>query len=567
MGKSEDQQGKAASEHLRSCAESRLQTNPTGLQSPGSEEDIRKAFHELQVHQIELEMQNAELTKSRAETEMALEKITDLYDFAPVCYLTLDHAGVIIAANLSGASILGIERSRLLGRRFETFLAREARPEFAAFCGKAFRTLAKERCEVMLQFEGNAPLSVQVEALAKASGRECRLALVDITERKLIESQFLQAQKLESLGILAGGIAHDFNNILMAIFGNADLALLHLDKESPAVENLTRIQQAAARAADLTKQMLAYSGKGRFVIKSLDLNEMIEKMLQMLKVSISKKALIVLNLHRPLLLVEADTTQMHQILMNLVINASDAIGSEDGRITLTTGHIECDRNYLNDGHLDENLSAGRYVYLDVTDTGCGMSKDTLEKLFDPFFTTKFAGRGLGLAAVLGIVKGHKGVIKVNSEPEMGTTFRVLLPASELPVEQVRQESRTDDWNGSGTVLLVDDEEDVRGIAVKMLRVLGFTPITAKDGREAVRIFKERPDIVLVILDLTMPFMDGNQCFCELSRLDPNVKVIMSSGYNEQDVNHGLACKGISGFIQKPYSLTVLREAIKALAER
>ena len=554
-------------DQLRSNAETQLLANPTGLKSPGTGEDIRKALHELQVHQIELEMQNAELIQSRAETEMALDKFTDLYDFAPVCYLTLDHAGVIIAANLSGASILGIDRSCLLGRRFESFLASEVHPAFTVFFRKAFKSLAKETCEVVLQVEANAPLFVQVEALAAASGKECRLALVDVTERKLIESQFLQAQKLESLGILAGGIAHDFNNILMAIFGNVDLALLHLGKESPAVENLTRIQQAAARAADLTKQMLAYSGKGRFIVESLDLNGMIEKMLQMLKVSISKKALIELNLHRPLPLVEADTTQMHQILMNLVINASEATGVAEGRITLTTGDIVCDRNYLNDGHLSENLSEGRYVYLEVTDTGCGMNKDTMAKLFDPFFTTKFAGRGLGLAAVLGIVKGHKGAIKVKSEPGMGTTFRVLLPASELSFEQVRQESNTDDWKGSGTVLLVDDEDEVRGIGAEMLKILGFTPITAKDGREAVMIFKEKPDISLVILDLTMPFMDGNQCFCELSRLDSNVKVIMSSGYNEQDVNQGLVCKGISGFIQKPYSLAALREAIKVVAER
>ncbi|MDD2733384.1 MAG: response regulator [Desulfuromonadaceae bacterium] len=381
-------------------------------------------------------------------------------------------------------------------------------------------------------------------------------------ERRHLEQQMLHAQKLESLGVLAGGIAHDFNNILMAIIGNADLALMRINRESPAVENLHRIEQAAARAADLAKQMLAYSGKGKFVVENLDLNILLEEMLHMLEVSISKKAIIRLHPHPHLPSVEADATQMRQIIMNLVINASEAIGDKSGVIAITTGCMDCNRSYLKDVWLDENLADGLYVYLEIADSGCGMDRETLSKLFDPFFTTKFTGRGLGMAAVLGIVRGHKGAIKVYSEPDKGTTFKILLPASGKPADMFNVDGPADEAPLSGTVLLVDDEETIRGIGAEMLGELGFTVVTAADGREALEIFTSRDDIVIVLLDLTMPHMDGEQCFRELRRLDPAVKVIMSSGFNEQEVTGMFIGKGLTGFIQKPYRLSTLNNTLR-----
>jgi PAS domain S-box-containing protein len=405
-------------------------------------------------------------------------------------------------------------------------------------------------------------------------GNEYLLSLArNLTERKKfederlkLEQQLLHAQKLESLGVLAGGIAHDFNNILMAIIGNADLALMKVNKESPAVENLQRIEQAAARAADLAKQMLAYSGKGRFVVEQLDLNRLLEEMLHMLEVSISKKAVLRFNLHTPLPAVEADATQIRQIVMNLVINASEAIGDKSGVIAITTGCMDCDRSYLKDVWLNENLTDGLYVYLEIADSGCGMNHETLAKIFDPFFTTKFTGRGLGMAAVLGIVRGHKGAIKVYSEMGKGSSFKILLPASSRPADLFNGHSNGDNWHGSGTVLLVDDEETVRGIGAEMLRELGFTPITANDGRDALDVFKQNPDISFVILDLTMPHVDGEQCYRELRQLKPDVKVIISSGYNEQEVTQKFVGKGLAGFIQKPYKLSVLKEAVRQLQD-
>ncbi len=403
-------------------------------------------------------------------------------------------------------------------------------------------------------------------------GQKCLFFLArDVTEFKRavedridFEKQLLHAQKLESLGVLAGGIAHDFNNLLMVIMGNADLALIRLNPESPAVDNLKRIEEASARAADLAKQMLAYSGKGKFVVEPLDMSRLVEEMLHMLEVSISKKAVLRFNLTKPTPSVEADATQMRQIIMNLVINASEAIGDKSGVIAITTGCMDCDRNYLKDVWLDENISAGLYVFLEIADSGCGMDKATMTKLFDPFFTTKFTGRGLGMAAVLGIVRGHKGAIKVYSELNRGTTFKILLPASDRPVELFNGHDQADNWQGSGKVLLVDDEETVRGIGSEMLKELGFTVITADDGREAVAAFKRNPDIAFVILDLTMPHMDGEQCFRELKQLKPDVKVMISSGYSEHEVSIKFAGKGLAGFIQKPYKLSMLKEAIRKI---
>jgi len=383
-------------------------------------------------------------------------------------------------------------------------------------------------------------------------------------ERLSLERQVLHAQKLESLGVLAGGIAHDFNNILTSIVGNTDLALMKLPPESPCIDNLRRVESSAAKATDLAKQMLAYSGKGRFVVEPIDLNRLLEEMLHILEVSISKHAILRFNLANILPSVEADATQIRQVVMNLIINASEAIGEKSGVISITTGCMDCDSSYLKDVWLDENIRPGLYVYLEVADTGCGMTKETMKNMFDPFFTTKFTGRGLGMAAVLGIIRGHKGAIKVYSELGKGSTIKILLPASDKPQELFNGSAHESEWRGSGVILLVDDEETIRGIGREMLTELGFEVITAKDGREALEIFKKNMSIATVILDLTMPHMDGEQCFRELRRLAPELKVIISSGYNEHEVTQKFVGKGLAGFIQKPYKLSTLRDVISKI---
>ena len=402
----------------------------------------------------------------------------------------------------------------------------------------------------------------------------------DITERKRaeeerlnLERQVQHAQKLESLGVLAGGIAHDFNNLLVSILANADLALHDMSPHASGRENLKAIEEGAIRAADLARQMLAYSGRGKFVIETINLSEFVEEMAHLLQVAVLKKAVLKFNFAENLPAIEADATQVRQVIMNLITNASEAVGERSGVVAVSTGVMDCDRAYLDGSDLssraglDEPLPEGPYVYLEVADTGCGMDAAIQEKLFDPFFTTKFTGRGLGMAAVLGIVRGHKGVIKIYSEVGQGTTIKVLFPASNKrpraeAVREARQHAQARRF--SGTVLLVDDEKTVRELTQHMLERLGFAVLTAADGREAVEVFREHTDdVACVILDLTMPRMDGEAAFRKLRRIQRDVRVIMSSGYNEQEVAQRFAGKGLAGFLQKPYQLSTLAERLRA----
>jgi CheY-like chemotaxis protein len=324
--------------------------------------------------------------------------------------------------------------------------------------------------------------------------------------------------------------------------------------------------------------MLAYSGRGRFVTESIDLNEFVEEMSHLLHVAVSKKTALQFNFAKNLPILVGDATQIRQVIMNLITNAAEAIGEEDGVITLSTGSMSCDRAYLDKANMAFQMNSERppaegvYVYVDVSDTGCGMDDRTMEKVFDPFFSTKFPGRGLGMAAVLGIVRGHNGAIKIDSEVGRGTTFKVLFPASDKRVVKdeasERRDSEAREWRGRGTVLVADDEESVRRVAEQMLARLGFTILSAADGREAVEVFREHAgNIVCVLLDLTMPRLDGEQVFSELRRIRPDAKVILSSGYDEQDVTQRFIGKGLVGFIQKPYTLKnlipMMREVLEA----
>ncbi len=385
-------------------------------------------------------------------------------------------------------------------------------------------------------------------------------------EQRRLEQQVMQAQKLESLGVLAGGIAHDFNNLLTGILGNADLAMSEVSPTSPIVPYLCDIEQASRHAADLCRQLLAYSGRGRFVVQHVSLNDVIGEMTHLLSASISKRVVLKYDLSKELPSTLADVTQVRQVVMNLITNASEAIGDESGIVAVSTGVMDCDEAYLR--HAiggSEQRQAGRYVFLEVADSGCGMDEDTLARMFDPFFTTKFTGRGLGLAAVLGIVRGHKGVLHLSSEKGRGTTFKILMPAHQQAPQPVEATvSVGAEWRGHGMVLLADDESSVRTVGRRLLERVGFEVLTASDGREAVELFRRHRDAVrLVVLDMTMPVLDGEGCFRELRDLAPDVKVIMSSGYNEQEVVERFAEKGLAGFVQKPYKAADLLPRIRA----
>ncbi len=385
-------------------------------------------------------------------------------------------------------------------------------------------------------------------------------------ERIEMERKLQHAQRLETIGVLAGGIAHDFNNILMAILGNSEIAMMKLSFSSPAKDNLLKIQRATERAADLCKQLLAYAGKGNYNITHLDLNKLINEMLYMLELSISKKIIIKYNLNKTIPFILADSTQINQIIMNLITNASEAIGDKAGIISISTGILECDRNYLKKTFVCEDLPEGKYCFFEVSDNGCGMNEDTRNKMFDPFFTTKFFGRGLGMSAVLGIVRSHNGTIKVYTEKDKGTTIKVLFtaleeyPLTNIPSNQTIELTKP---QYQGTVLLIDDEDYVRQTAKDQLEYLGLNVILAAHAREALIIFKEKKDTInLVLLDLVLPEIDGIECYRELRRINPDVKVIVVSGYNVEDIKNNFNGKGVQGFLQKPYSIKELEKLLK-----
>ena len=390
-------------------------------------------------------------------------------------------------------------------------------------------------------------------------------------ERQALEVRIQQARKLESLGVLAGGIAHDFNNLLMVILGNADLSLLELPEELPARRTVQEIKQAALRASELTSQMLAYSGKRALRARPLDLNEMIREMSRLLEVSRSEKITVRHDLAEDLPPVVADAAQMRQVVMNLITNASDAIGGAEGTIAIRTGVQEATVGHFADTYLQE-AGTGPYVYLEVSDTGCGMDPETQAKVFDPFFTTKFTGRGLGLAAVLGIVRSHHGVVEIHSDVGRGTLFRILLPMDPQAVlpEALAEESvaGTAGLAMTGTILLADDEDNVRDVGKAMLETAGLTVLTAADGQEAVEIFRNHADgIDAVLLDVTMPRFDGRHAMRAIREIRPDVPVLLCSGYGEQDATRGLEDPHEAGFIQKPYQLDQLLAAVRDVLDR
>ncbi|MBW2716415.1 MAG: response regulator, partial [Deltaproteobacteria bacterium] len=299
------------------------------------------------------------------------------------------------------------------------------------------------------------------------------------------------------------------------------------------------------------------------------LNAVVEEMSQLLKVSVSKKAVVSYELAANLPAIEADAAQLPQVVMNLIINASESIGEKHGAISVSTGVMECDGSYWeNTFFSSDDIAEGVYVYFEVSDTGSGMDEAMKQKIFDPFFTTKFIGRGLGLATVLGIARAHKGGIEIYSEPGRGTTIKVLFPAIQHPhVPGVSETSATKDWRGRGVILLVDDEESVLEVGSMMLENAGFEVRTAKDGRTALEVFQEcQDDIACVVLDLTMPIMDGAETLRNLHRIREDVKVVLSSGYHEQDVTERLAGASFAGFLKKPYTLETLVGQLREVME-
>jgi len=403
-----------------------------------------------------------------------------------------------------------------------------------------------------------------------ASGQVYRMAgvAIDITERKQaeeerrhVEKQLQHAQKLESLATLAGGIAHDFNNLLMGILGNVDLARMSLPPDAPERGNLDQIEKAGRRALELSAQMLAYSGHRRQSGELINLSRLIRGMDKHLQ-DATLPHVIRYELDEAAPSVRGGAAQFRHILSSLIANASEAMGDSPGEIVVRTGVMQATREYLAHTYVDDELPAGEYVYLEVSDTGCGMGTETQTRIFDPFFSTKFVGRGLGLPAVLGLVRGYLGAVGVETAPGQGTTIRLLFPAA--AESETAAEPSEEAWRGTGTILLIDDEEFVRVLGKRMMEQAGFEVITAANGREGVALFRQNAAaIVCVLLDLTMPRMGGDEVVEQLREIRPDIRIILSSGYGGPEVMPRFEGKNISGFLQKPYSMEELLKALRA----
>ena len=475
--------------------------------------------------------------------------------------------------NVGAEALFGWRAAEMLGHRLPERLAFPRNLEFSELLAQVAggRDWRGER-EIARKDGSALWVDLSLRRFADAQGQPAGIIAVafDVTARRLqqeeqlaFERKLQETQKLESLGVLAGGIAHDFNNLLTGILGNASLLRLDLPAGHPQHEELAAIEAAGRRAADLCQQMLAYSGRARFVLKSLDLSALVDDTTRLVRSSVAKSAQLEFHLAPGLPPVHGDATQLRQIVMNLVINAGDALEGRSGRISISTTVIPVDRAELDSTMFGRDLPAGDYALLEVADTGCGMSRETQARIFEPFFTTKFTGRGLGLAAVLGIVRSHHGTLQVESEPGHGTTFRVYLPlASAATTAELAPANRA--LRGAGRVLVIDDEMLVRDTARHVLVAGGYTVECAEDGAAGVAVFAREPNAFAVILiDYAMPELNGVETFAELQRINSAIPAILMSGYSSNEALASLGAAGLAGFLQKPFLADELLAAIAA----
>ncbi|MDP1580770.1 MAG: CHASE domain-containing protein [Candidatus Didemnitutus sp.] len=534
----------------------------------------------------ELEQAKAELEddiERRHAAEQALiaseKRLEAILDNSPAAIFVKDLDGRYTHVNPRFSQLCARPRAQIIGHRDAEIFP----PEIAAVLEHNDRTVHADGCarefeEIFTSHAGVSTSIVQRFPLRDPQGAIYSLCGVatDITERVHSERSRLeferrlqQTQRFESLGVLAGGIAHDFNNILTSVLGNASLARLQLPSNSPINPQLHQIEQAARRAADLCTQMLAYAGKGNLIPAPICLSDLVRDTAALLEISVNKSTRLHLDLAPQLPSVQADATQLRQIVMNLIINAADAIGERAGEIHLRTYALDATAELLHRAVQAPELPAGHYVAVEVRDTGGGIAPDALVRIFEPFFTTKFVGRGLGLSAVLGIVRAHAGALFVETELGHGSTFRLLLPtnasAPRRDMEAIPQNASvriSDKPRLTGTVLVVDDELHVREITILALRTTGLKVVGATDGRHAVDLCAD-PAVVfdLVLLDLTMPNMSGEESFRVLRRDRPDLKVILMSGYSEQETAQRSLALGAVAFLPKPYEVEHMLELV------
>jgi hemerythrin-like metal-binding protein/PAS domain S-box-containing protein len=518
---------------------------------------------------IELEAkvkaQTAELHESQARLQSFIRHAS-----TAIAFKGLD--GRYLLINPRFADLLGRPESEILGRTLDELLPLETCRHWLEQDRRVLESRVEQTGEETWSPNGASPHTYLGHKFPLIDGNgQCwglGVIITDITESKETERAHLQDQKLESLGILAGGLAHDFNNLLGAMEGNVELARMAAPAEAAVHTYLQTLEDLITRSSNLVKQILAYAGRGRTVVITLDLNRQVEELTRLLRASLSRKAVLRLTPEPGLPPIKGDPAQIQQVIMNLVINASEAVTAPTGVITIRTGLETLDAATIHGAFRGQTLEPGPFVVLEVADDGPGMAPDVLERIFDPFFTTKFAGRGLGLSAVLGTLRAHQGGIQVRSEPGKGTTFKLLFPAAQAveileDLEEEDFEEAIGTYRGTGTVLVVDDEAPIRATAVQALQHLGFETLEAGDGLEALQVFEPNRDrIRLILMDLTMPRMDGEEAYRALRNHGMLIPVVLTSGFCERDVLDHFQGKGIAGFLQKPYRLRALVQVVR-----
>lgn len=496
----------------------------------------------------------------------AAARLAAIVESSQDAIISKDSDGTVRTWNAGAERIYGYRAAEIIGKSISLLLPPDRQNEETDILDRL------RRGERVTHFEttrvrkdgGIIHVSLTISPVRDESGNILGASHIarDITERKQFEEQLRQTQRLESLGVLAGGIAHDFNNLLTGVLGNASIASEILSPGSPAQPLLRDITKATQRLSDLTRQLLAYSGKGTLAFAPVNISELVREISALIQASIPKNVHVRLQLHDQVPLVNADPSQLQQIVMNLIINGAEAVPKgELGTVTVSTSVQQVDEQYIRTVFSPGQVQPGRFVCLEVHDSGSGMDAGTLSRIFDPFFTTKAQGRGLGLAAVLGIAQSHRGAIKVYSQPGKGTTFKVLLPA--MAEESPRPSSAREDLRGTGLVLFIDDEEIVRKVAKTALELYGYNVLIAEDGEQGIELYERMADeIRLVVLDLMMPRMNGEDTYRHLRLIRPDVKVILSSGYNDIQARSTFSGKELAGFLKKPFTAAELGEVIK-----
>jgi PAS domain S-box-containing protein len=559
------------SRSLRQRAEELIQAIPDNIM-PSQSREIRELVHELNVHQVELEMQNEELRQAEDRLSSLNSAYRSLFDDAPVGYLVCDADGMILDANAAAARLLGRDRKALLKTGFSRYCTESSRDAYYLHRFKVLEGRQSERTELQLRDADGELVDVLLESAASwdpaAQARTIRTALMNMTENKKLQAQLEQARKMEAIGQLAGGVAHDFNNLLSVINGYAELSLSKSSPGSRLEKALLEILKAGQQAADLTSQLLAYSRKQPVELKVLDLNQFVAGMDNMLQRLVGEDVRFRFELGQGLSSIQADQGQLTQVLMNLVINAADAIREHgqdtERRITISTSEVGPDRQPSQDLEAAES-----YVVLSVSDTGTGIDEAHVDKIFDPFFTTKEVtrGTGMGLATVYGIVKQNNGEVLVESREQGGAVFHVYWPSTpeklladhtEAEAVQCRPDQRT------GTVLFVEDHPQIQDLGGEILEALGYDVVVKPNGESAMRWLREHPEqrVDVLFTDVVMPGMSGPELVSEARQLRPGLKVVYASGYPAENLIQEGLIEETARILSKPYSISELECALK-----